>query len=153
MKSLLVEFACLISDAQFAFDRGEDSLGLKALRKAFALGRKGGYRHFVWWRPGTMARLAARALEEGIEVDYALKLIKRRKLFPENPPMDVEQWPWPVRVYTFGNFELEVDGEPAVFSRKVPEKHDTPILFRETRDFSREVLFRPGTPARGFVPR
>jgi DNA-binding SARP family transcriptional activator len=38
------------------------------------------------------------------------------------PSADVENWPWPVKVYTLGRFELLIEGESPTYSRKVPKK-------------------------------
>ena len=37
-------------------------------------------------------------------------------------PPDTEDWPWPVKVYTLGRFELLVEGESPDYSRKAPKK-------------------------------
>jgi DNA-binding SARP family transcriptional activator len=34
----------------------------------------------------------------------------------------VEWWPWPIRVYTLGRFEVQRQGQPLEFSRKAPKK-------------------------------
>lgn len=41
---------------------------------------------------------------------------------PDPPPYECELWPWPVRIYTLGRFELVKDGEPLSFSGKVKQK-------------------------------
>jgi DNA-binding SARP family transcriptional activator len=69
-----------------------------------------------------MARLCARALEAGIEVEHVQGLIRRSKLFPERPPLEVEAWPWRLRVYTFGGFRLVRDGVPLTFTGKVQQR-------------------------------
>jgi DNA-binding SARP family transcriptional activator len=55
-----------------------------------------------------MARLLAFALEHGIEPEYARSIIRKRNLVPESP--EVENWPWPVMVYTLGRFVVVLDG-------------------------------------------
>lgn len=55
-----------------------------------------------------MARLCAFALAHGIEPDYARRLIRQRCL--KSPGVEVECWPWPVKIYTLGRFSLVVDG-------------------------------------------
>jgi len=37
-----------------------------------------------------MARLCARALEAGVEVEYVRDLIRKRGLIPEEPPVEIE---------------------------------------------------------------
>jgi LuxR family transcriptional regulator, maltose regulon positive regulatory protein len=107
-----LEFTCLLGFAQMALAHRRERTGLKALRRALQLGREYGYSHFLWWRPAAVARALAQALEAGIEPDYARSLIKRRGLVPEQPPLDVEGWPWTYRVQTFGGFRLLKHDEP-----------------------------------------
>ena len=42
------------------------------------------------WRPSVMARLCARALEAGVEVEYVRDLIRKRGLISEEPPVEIE---------------------------------------------------------------
>ncbi|HEV8306268.1 MAG TPA: BTAD domain-containing putative transcriptional regulator [Methylomirabilota bacterium] len=87
-----------------------------------ALGRDGGYVTTAWWRPGMMAELCARALAAGIEPEYVRELVRRRRLVPDQPPLDVPEWPWPLRVHTLGGFRLEKDGRPVEFTGKAQRK-------------------------------
>lgn len=69
-----------------------------------------------------MERLCANALDAGIEVEYVQDLIRKRNLIPEKPPLHLENWPWPLKIYTLGRFELLKDGKLIRFSRKVQQK-------------------------------
>ncbi|NOZ67768.1 MAG: AAA family ATPase [Deferribacteres bacterium] len=122
MKSLMIEYMCLVSEAYFALAAGKKRNALGFLRQAMALGRKHGLVYFIFWRPHVMARLCVSALEAGIEKEYVIDLIKRHNLIPDSPPLDVEDWPWPVKIYTLGRFGLLVDGRPVRFSRKARQK-------------------------------
>ena len=122
MSSAYVEFMARLTQAQLCLDRGQEADGLTALASAMALGRERGYVNSHVWISAVMAGLCARALEEGIEVDYVRGLIQRRGLVPENPPVDVEVWPWPIKIFTLGRFELLRDGAPVGFARKVQRK-------------------------------
>jgi len=121
--SLYFSLTCSFIEAKFAFDRGDDSNGLISLRKALSTGREKGYMNVqLLWIPTIMAGLCQRALEEGIEVDYVRRLIRKRNLMPDPPPIDCEQWPWPFRIYTLGRFEVERQGEALQFSGKVQKR-------------------------------
>ncbi len=72
--------------------------------------------------PADTAFLCEKALEEGIEVEYVQEIIRRRRLVPENPPVHLENWPWPLKVYTLGQFVIYKDGQPLRFSRKAQKK-------------------------------
>ena len=122
MKSLQLRHMGLLEEAQFAFDREEETRGLRALRQAMALGRRQGYVNTPWWLPQVMARLCVKALGAGIEVEYVRELVRRRALVPESPPLEIENWPWAVKIHTLGTFELLKDGRPLQFSRKVQQK-------------------------------
>jgi LuxR family maltose regulon positive regulatory protein len=69
-----------------------------------------------------MARLCAKALAAGTEVAYAQNLIRKLQLLPDPLPVEIDNWPWPLRIYTLGRFELARDGEPIRFSGKVQHK-------------------------------
>ncbi len=123
MKSSLIEFSAYLSEAQFAFDRGEEECGRDFLRSALAIGREKNLMNFGGWHPGVMARLCAKALGAGIETEYVRELIRRRKLTPVADEIAVvEQWPWPLKISTLGCFELVKDGEPVGFSGKVQKR-------------------------------
>ena len=105
-----LEFACLLGFADMALRAGRTRSGLKALRLGLEIGRQYGYQHFLWWWPAALSRVCARALEEGIEVDYVRTLIRQRNLSPEGTA--VPTWPWRFRVQTLGNFRVLRHDEP-----------------------------------------
>jgi len=72
--------------------------------------------------PDMFEKVSVKALEEGIEVDYVRELIRRNRLAPDPANPDLEQWPWPVKVYTLGRFGLLVDDRPVESGRKVQQK-------------------------------
>jgi ATP/maltotriose-dependent transcriptional regulator MalT/DNA-binding SARP family transcriptional activator len=116
------EFMTRLLQAQLCFDGDRAADGLSALGRAMALGREHGYVTSLVWIPAMMARLCVRALGAGIEVEYVRGLVRKRGLVPTEPPLDVEAWPWPVKIFTLGRFEVLRDGEPVRFSRKVQRK-------------------------------
>jgi DNA-binding SARP family transcriptional activator len=124
-RSRILDYMCLIREAQF-YLMGDDKTkqqGVKALRDAMELGRKHGYIDlFPWWQPSVIADLCAKAIDSGIEVDYAQDLIRKHRLAPAEPPLAVANWPWPLKINTLGKFELYKDGAPLTFSRKVQKK-------------------------------
>ncbi len=115
---LLYHFAI----AQIALDAQDSATATSALSTAFALAREKHYVNFAWWVPEVMARLCGKALAGNIEVPYVEMLIRKRLLVPI-PPLDrFEHWPWRVKVFTLGRFEILIDGTPLRFSRKVQRK-------------------------------
>jgi len=122
MGSVYVEFMARLTEAQLCLDSGHEADGLKALARALALGRERGYVNSRVWIPAVMARLCARALEADIEVAYVRDLVQKRRLVLESPPVETESWPWPIKIFTLGRFEVLRDGEPVRFARKVQRK-------------------------------
>jgi DNA-binding SARP family transcriptional activator len=114
-----IEHMCLLHGARFAFDRGHEKQGLDLLKRALARGSQQGYLNIPRWDDRNMTRLYAKALEQGIEVEYVQGLIRKRCLVPDD---QVANWPWPMKIHTLGRFELTRDGEPVTFSGKVQQK-------------------------------
>jgi ATP/maltotriose-dependent transcriptional regulator MalT/DNA-binding SARP family transcriptional activator len=119
----IFEFMERLTAARIAFGSGDEGGGLQALREGMTLGRKQGYVSlFWWWEPKAMTRLCIKALEAGIEVEYVLGLIRKNRLVPDPSTVDLESWPWPVKVYTLGRFSLVVDGKVLPSARKTRQK-------------------------------
>lgn len=118
--SLILEHMCRLVEADFAYSANDLAAGDAALSAGLQLGRDERYVSYVFWRREMMERLCARALEMGIEVEYVYHIIRTRKLLAPAP--NIENWPWPVKVYTLGRFSLVVDGEPVSFARKAQKK-------------------------------
>jgi DNA-binding SARP family transcriptional activator len=116
------EFIALLTDAQFAFDRGKEVAGFSALSEALALGRECGYMNTHTLPPRSMARLSLKALQTGIETKYIQELIKKRNLIPESLSHDVEDWPWQVKAYTLGRFSFVRDGKTILFPKKAQSR-------------------------------
>lgn len=111
-----------LMNAQLALEQDDDTIAEEAMVEAMALGRIHGYCNLYLWQPDMMAGLCARALEKGIESAYVKDLIRKRSLAPPPSAKSIEQWPWPVRVYTLGKFEILLDDEPLHFTGKRPKR-------------------------------
>ncbi len=122
MHSVNVEMQVHLLKAQMAFARGDEQRLVRALRKGLAIGREQGFMGIGWWLPSVMQSLCIKAIEYGIETEYIRELIRKRNLMPEHPPLDLDAWPWPIRITTLGRFEVQRDGKPLEFSRKVQKK-------------------------------
>lgn len=139
-----VEFMAFLSEAHFAFDRGDDNSGISSLRKAMALGRENGHIGTYLWRQDVMVRLCLKALANGIETGYVQELIRKRNLIPESPLCDgSENWPWPVKVFSLGRFSVLKEGKHVQFSRKAQKRPLTmlkALIAFGGRDVSEEQL-------------
>jgi two-component SAPR family response regulator len=136
------QFAGLLTQAFFYLQEGNESAALLSLREGMRIGREKGYVNLYMWLPGVMERVVAKALEAGIEVAYTQDLIKKNALLPDRA-QEVEQWPWPLKVYTLGGFTLLKEEKPVPSSRKVQQK---PLLLLKAlialggRDIDEEQL-------------
>lgn len=116
------EFLCLIMESFFAFEADKNDAGLEFLNKALTLIKDNGFVPIYIWLPEIMEKICIRALDAGIEVDCIQRLIRERHIVPENPPVEIKNWPWPVKIYTLGRFEMVVNGKPVQFSRKAQQR-------------------------------
>ena len=124
IKSEVNKYEYFLCKALFALDRGREKEAVQFLRKSALLGKQKGFhdpQYYLMSRPDK-ARLCVKALEHGIEPDYFRGWIRRDGLVPDDPPLHIENWPWPVRIHTLGRFELFRDNKPVNFSGKVQKK-------------------------------
>ena len=117
-----VEFACAFFGAEIAYASGNHERGREELEKALIIGRCNDYVVFPLWRPGAAALLCCRALGAGIETEYVCRLIQSRQLSLASPPVKLESWPWQVRIYCFGRFEIVRQGLPLRPMNKARQK-------------------------------
>jgi DNA-binding SARP family transcriptional activator len=129
MKSHVMEWYSLLISAYFLLKEDREKEGLLSLRKGLSLGNEYGYVHLEFYQPSVMRFLYAKALEEGIEQEYVKGLIRKLDLPPPSPIFSkegkqggAENWPYPIRIYTLGRFEIFINEKPMVFSKKVPKK-------------------------------
>jgi LuxR family transcriptional regulator, maltose regulon positive regulatory protein len=120
--SAYFEFTTWLMKAYFLFTQGNPHLGAEALGRAMKLGRQKGYTNTTLYRKETLSFLCARALESGIEAEYAREFIRRRRLAPPSSAAEHDGWPWPVKIYTLGRFEVLIDGKALEFSGKAPRR-------------------------------
>jgi hypothetical protein len=109
-----------LARADGALAIGETLSARSALDKAFAIVRAQGLHAVFGIAPECLARLAAAALNDGIEVDSVRAVIRAQRLAP--PPLAGEHWPWPVRVRTLGCFAVDIDGQPLRHDGKAPKR-------------------------------
>jgi len=112
----------LFLKAQSAFYQGDESAGVKSLRKALAYGKKCGHIQLISYIPNKMTELYAKALEAGIEVDLVQDIIRKRNIVPDEPPIYLDNWPWTIQIFTLGRFRIVIDGKPFNFPKKVQKK-------------------------------
>jgi LuxR family transcriptional regulator, maltose regulon positive regulatory protein len=129
MRSQVMEWYSLLIDAWFQLEQGKEKKGVLSLRRGLSLGRLQGFVHLEFYLPAVMRTLFAKALEENIEPGYVKRLIRKLTLTPpvaangsaSSAPYP-EEWPYPVKIYTLGRFEIIKDDEPLLFSGKEQKK-------------------------------
>jgi len=128
MKSHVMEWYSLLISAYFHFQEGREEEGLLLLRRGLSLGKQYGYVHLEFYQPSVMQLLYAKALEQGVEQQYVKGLVRKlglappESLSPASTGLYLESWPYPIKIYTLGRFEIIKDDVPLVFAGKVQKK-------------------------------
>ena len=122
-----IMFHALMLEARFALDQDRVEAGLLSLRKALALGKEIGLYHNVIDSRSAITRLCTVALEHGIEKEYVSEYIRKGCLIPDTPPVQIENWPWPLKIFTLGRFSIVKEGSHIRFSTK-PQKKPLEII-------------------------
>lgn len=122
IKSDYLLYHYLLVRSSIAFQKGDTASGLHNLSEAMTTGRRRNLKTFYYFRPDKMALLCEKALENGIEVDYVQDLIRKRGLVPVKLPVHLECWPWPIKIYLLGRFEIYNNPKQVLFSGKVQQR-------------------------------
>jgi pentatricopeptide repeat protein len=72
------------------------------------------------WYANALSELLPVALTQEIEPDIARNLAREFDVKPE--PLDIEEWPWPIKIYTLGRFGVVLRDKPLSFPRKTPRR-------------------------------
>jgi len=100
---------------------GELERGRRLLADAIALAREMQFQYPQMTRYSTVpGTVLAEALRAGIETEYVRDTIRRLHI---KPPVDgPESWPWPVKIFTLGRFEVLCDDQKLDFPGRAPRK-------------------------------
>ena len=72
--------------------------------------------------PAAVEKICLSALEAGIEKAFVRALVRARNVKPKSPPVQIDDWPWPIRIYTLGRFAILSDNEKVSFPKKAKKK-------------------------------
>jgi LuxR family maltose regulon positive regulatory protein len=111
-----------LTEAYFHLQKNEDAAAIAPLRQGLKIGHEVGLFGVLQRFTDMFEKISSKAMKEEIEVGHVRELIRRNRLAPDPANPDLEQWPWPVKVYTLGRFGLLVDDRPVEFGRKVQHK-------------------------------
>lgn len=122
MRSAVVEYLCLEAEAVAAFGTGRRNDAMERLTRALAVSHAMG--GATWRMLGAQASvpLYEHALGAGIEVGHVQHSIRQHRLAPADPATVSDRWPWPIRLYTLGRFEILLDDAPLRSSGKAQHK-------------------------------
>lgn len=81
----------------------------KHLEQGFSIARINQYIAFFFYNKEMMEAITVKALEYDIESEFVRHFVRRKRIIPENPPVYLKNWPWPVKIYTLGRFSILVD--------------------------------------------
>jgi len=109
---VLILHACDFVESDFAWDEDREH-ALACLRRGLALARVRGYHSMLWLRRVTMAKVAVRGLEYGIETEHVRAIVRKHRLVPDHVPARLEAWPWRYRLRGLGTFELKEENPDA----------------------------------------
>lgn len=121
--SKIGECVCCLLEAYFRLSRDPaNKAGLEVLRAGLHIGKVSE----IIFHPGmsreALTYLCIKAFEHEIEPGHVQKIVSLLKLSPESLPVELEQWPWPLKIYTLGRFGLVRNGIPIRFTGKVQQK-------------------------------
>ena len=122
MGSAIMELMCLLYMAKVSFDQDNEAIALKFLASGLAIGREHGIYHWPVWDPAICTFLCVAALKNNLEKDYVRRLIGRRRLYLTVPPLELEEWPWTLRIYTMGRFSIIRDDKPVSLGSRGQQK-------------------------------
>lgn len=107
-------------EASAHLDAGDLAAAERSLVLALSLAATSRYYGLLAPLRRLLSALCAFALERGAMPTFTRELIHRRRLRPTSTI--AEQWPWPLRIRTLGQFSMAVDNVPLAFNGKVPKK-------------------------------
>jgi DNA-binding SARP family transcriptional activator len=109
----------LLAVAEYRLGRIDEALA--HLREGMRLARE---TRCITGRPllsiALFVELAELAFANGIEVEHTKEIVGKLKLRPRSPAIDA--WPWPLRLRTFGRFEVARHGTPLEVRGKAQRK-------------------------------
>jgi DNA-binding SARP family transcriptional activator len=122
MNSIILRMLSLFNEAFLSMNTNNSGQTRKCLALAVKLQKENNLINFPTWHDAFIQDLYEEALRSGIEVEYIQNQIRARGLRPRNGSVEIETWPWQLRIFSLGRFELFVDETPLVAGGKTQQK-------------------------------
>ena len=110
-----------VAEAWLAYLQQNETRAIIVLKQLFQILSSEQIFTFFNWRPKVLTPLCLLAIENDIEQEFAVQLLKKHQLLA-SPPLHLEKWPWPVRIYSFGSLAIVLNGKPIEQSGKSQKK-------------------------------
>ena len=114
--SLTLRYRCSLARLSANVSEFPDQNEAQRLRSVLAVAREQNLMRLAWWRSPSLRRTYKAALIAGVEVDAVAAQIKENNIELDRSCFEVENWPWPIKLYTLGRFSLVVNGRKYEFN-------------------------------------
>lgn len=118
---LCMLFSAYLHEAYFYFMLGKEKAGITFLQRAMNLGSKINCYPF-YFEIDILPTCCSKALEYDLEREYALALIRTNRLTLDPSSRHIEEWPWPIKIYTLGRFSLLLQDKPLQSTGRAQQK-------------------------------
>ncbi|MGD8959556.1 MAG: BTAD domain-containing putative transcriptional regulator, partial [Desulfobacteraceae bacterium] len=119
--STTFSFFAYFLKAQFSLAEGDPDAASNWLKILGKQAKKTGFVNTYVDQPAATANLCVFAIENKIETEYFNYVVQTRGLVPSKIPIHLENWPWSLKIYTLGQFRVEINNTTLAFVGKVQE--------------------------------
>lgn len=106
IKSRSLSYLNRLVASEAAFSCGEMKRGVNFLKEAVEYERDLGRVYHGFWWDRSLAENCIQALEQNLEVAFVQQLVRSHELIPAKAPLHLDNWVWPVKIYTLGRFSV-----------------------------------------------
>ncbi len=115
-------YMCDLLSAWISIKSSNTKDAKRYIDQAFKLAKSNGYFGHPFYIPLQMTELYVFALRNKIQSDYVKTAITRNNITQELIPPDLANWPYPIKIYALGRFQLLLNDEEVTFSGKSQKK-------------------------------
>ncbi|NOY66732.1 MAG: hypothetical protein GXP13_04900 [Gammaproteobacteria bacterium] len=122
IKSHSLSYLNRLVASEAAFSCQEMERGVSFLKEAVECEQDIGRVYHGYWWDRSLAENCVRALEQDLEIDFIQRIIRSHELIPAKAPLHLDNWIWPIRIYTLGRFSVTHDGNSMPVTAKSSKK-------------------------------